>query len=93
MPVQAVATGLGLGDVTWALDSALGGQAPCYLAIAAAQAIATGAATSVLIYRALNGRSGERVGQARLPGAAADQRYAIGFDATPRTSRSGAGGT
>ena len=81
VPVQAVATGLGLGDVTWALDSALGGQAPCYLAIAAAQAIATGAATSVLIYRALNGRSGERVGQARLPGAAADQRYAIGFDA------------
>ncbi len=81
VPVQAVATGLGLGDLTWACDSALGGQAPCYLAIAAAQAIATGAAQAVLIYRALNGRSGARVGQARLPGAAAEQRYAIGFDA------------
>jgi acetyl-CoA acetyltransferase len=81
VPVQAVATGLGLGDQTWALDSALGGQAPCYLAIAAAQAIHAGAAKAVLIYRALNGRSGARVGQARLPGAAADQRYAIGFDA------------
>jgi acetyl-CoA acetyltransferase len=79
--VQAVATGLGLADVTWAFDSALGGQAPCYLAIAAAQAIASGAAKAVLIYRALNGRSGARVGQARLPGAAAEQRYAIGFDA------------
>jgi len=81
VPVQAVATGLGLGDQTWALDSALGGQAPCYLAIAAAQAIHAGAADAILIYRALNGRSGARVGQARLPGAAADQRYAIGFDA------------
>ena len=81
VPVQAVATGLGLGDQTWALDSALGGQAPCYLAISAAQAIHAGAARAVLIYRALNGRSGARVGQARLPGAAADQRYAIGFDA------------
>jgi acetyl-CoA acetyltransferase len=81
VPVQAIATGLGLGDVTWALDSALGGQAPCYLAIAAAQAIASGAANAILVYRALNGRSGARVGQARLPGAAADQRYAIGFDA------------
>jgi acetyl-CoA acetyltransferase len=80
-PVQAVATGLGLGDLTWALDCSLGGQAPCYLAIAAVQAIASGAANAVLIYRALNGRSGARVGQARLPGAAADQRYAIGFDA------------
>jgi acetyl-CoA acetyltransferase len=81
VPVQAIATGLGLEDVTWALDSALGGQAPCYLAIAAAQAIACGAAKAVLIYRALKGRSGARVGQARLPGAAAEQRYAIGFDA------------
>ena len=81
VPVQAIATGLGLGDVTWALDCAMGGQAPCYLAIAAAQAIHAGAAQAVLIYRALNGRTGARVGQARLPGAAADQRYAIGFDA------------
>jgi acetyl-CoA acetyltransferase len=81
VPVQAVATGLGLGDLTWACDSALGGQAPCYLAISAVQAIATGAAKAVLIYRALNGRTGARVGQARLPGAAAEQRYAIGFDA------------
>ncbi|MFN8217820.1 MAG: hypothetical protein U0R71_14595 [Solirubrobacterales bacterium] len=81
VPVQAVATGLGLGDQTWALDSALGGQAPCYLAISAAQAIHAGAARAILIYRALNGRSGARVGQARLPGAAAEQRYAIGFDA------------
>jgi acetyl-CoA acetyltransferase len=55
-PVQSIATGLGLGDITWALDSALGGQAPCYLALAATQAIASGAAQAVLIYRALNGR-------------------------------------
>lgn len=81
VPAQAVATGLGLDSVTWALDSAMGGQAPCYLVLTAAQAIATGAAKAVLVYRALNGRSSARVGQARLPGPAADQRYAIGFDA------------
>lgn len=81
VPVQAVATGLGLGDLTWGLDCAFGGQAPCYLAISAAQAIAAGAADAVIVYRALNGRSGARVGQARLPGAAADHRYSIGFDA------------
>lgn len=80
-PTQAIATGLGMHDVGWTLDSALGGQAPCYLVLAAAQAIASGAAKAVVIYRALNGRSGARVGVARLPGAAAEQRYAIGFDA------------
>lgn len=80
-PTQAIATGLGMHDVGWTLDSALGGQAPCYLVLAAAQAIASGAANAVVIYRALNGRSGARVGVARLPGAAAEQRYAIGFDA------------
>ena len=80
-PSQAIATGLGMHDVSWTLDSALGGQAPCYLVLAAAQAIASGAARAVVIHRALNGRSGNRVGVARLPGPAADQRYAIGFDA------------
>ena len=80
-PTQAIATGLGMHDISWTLDSALGGQAPCYLVLAAAQAIASGAAQAVVIYRALNGRSGARVGVARLPGAAAEQRYAVGFDA------------
>ena len=81
VPAQAVATDMGLDGLSWSLDASMGGQAPCYLVLNAAMAIASGAADNVLIYRALNGRSGSRVGSARSPGEAADHRYAIGFDA------------
>jgi acetyl-CoA acetyltransferase len=81
VPAQAVATGLGLDTVNWTIDSSAGGQAPCYLVMAAAMAIATGTCQSVLIYRALRGRSGARVGQMKAPGENANQRYAIGLDA------------
>lgn len=81
VPAQAVATDLGLDGLSWSLDASMGGQAPCYLVLNSAMAIASGAANNVLIYRALNGRSGSRVGQARSPGEAADHRYSLGFDA------------
>ena len=81
VPAQAVATDLALDGLSWSLDASMGGQAPCYLVLNAAMAIASGAANNVLIYRALNGRSGARVGQARSPGEAADHRYSLGFDA------------
>jgi acetyl-CoA acetyltransferase len=81
VPSQAVATALALDHLDWAVDSSAGGQAPCHLVIHAAMAIATGAASNVLVYRALRGRSGARVGTMLVPGAAAEQRYAIGLDA------------
>jgi acetyl-CoA acetyltransferase len=45
----------------------------------AALAVSAGLAKNVLIFRALNGHSGARVGQARSPGEAARQRYSVGF--------------
>ena len=44
------------------VDADLGGQAPCYLTWLASMAIETGQADTIVIYRALNGRSGARVG-------------------------------
>jgi acetyl-CoA acetyltransferase len=83
VPSHAVATALALPKVSWILDMNMGGQAPCLLATNAAMAIHSGLASSVLIYRALNGRSGMRVGSAALAGSAAQYRYPIGFNAYP----------
>jgi acetyl-CoA acetyltransferase len=83
VPSHAVATALSAPKVSWLLDMNMGGQAPCLLAMNAAMAIHSGLASSVLIYRALNGRSGMRVGSAALAGSAAQYRYPIGFNAYP----------
>src|SRR5688572_4252346 len=83
VPSHAVATALAAPKVSWLLDMNMGGQAPCLLAMNAAMAIHSGLASSVLIYRALNGRSGMRVGSAALAGSAAQYRYPIGFNAYP----------
>ena len=84
VPAQAVAAVLGLGDLRHTLDSGLAGQAPCYLAAHAATMIGTGVARNIVVYRALNGRSGQRVGSARAPGDAADLRHAAGLTAYPQ---------
>ena len=81
VPTQAVATTLGLDPANYLLDSALGGQAPCYLVMHAAMAVDAGLADTVVVYRALNGRSGARVGTNRVPGPATDFRYPVGFSA------------
>lgn len=85
VPAQAVAAVLGLGDLRHILDSGLAGQAPCYLAAHAATMISTGVARNIVVYRALNGRSGQRVGSARAPGDAADLRHDAGLIAYPQT--------
>ncbi len=81
VPAQAVATTLGVGELRFAVDADLGGQAPCYLTAMAAMAIETGRARNVLIFRAMNGRSGPRVGTMQFPGMGAQFRYPIGYDA------------
>jgi acetyl-CoA acetyltransferase len=81
VPTQAVATSLGLEPVNYLLDSGLGGQAPCYLVMHAAMAVNSGLARNVVVFRALNGRSGARVGTNRVPGPATDFRYPVGFSA------------
>lgn len=84
VPSQAVATSLALPQPNILLDIGLGGQAPSYLVMHAAAMIEAGLARNIVIYRALNGRSGARVGTARVPGAATEFRYPIGLSAYPQ---------
>jgi len=81
VPAQAVATAMGVPGSNWLLDLNLGGQAPCYLVTQAAMAVHLGLARTVVVYRALNGRSGARVGTNRAPGPATDFRYPLGLTA------------
>jgi len=81
VPSQAVATALGMPGSNWLLDLNLGGQAPCHLVTQAAMAVHLGLARHVVVYRALNGRSGARVGTNRAPGPATDFRYPVGLTA------------
>jgi acetyl-CoA acetyltransferase len=78
---QAVATTLAVPGLRWSVDLDLGGQAPCHLMGLAASAIACGQAEVVVLFRALNGRSGARVGTMTFDGPAAPWRYPIGYDA------------
>jgi acetyl-CoA acetyltransferase len=79
VPTQAVATALGSGQLRFSLDVNLGGQAPCHLVAQAALAVETGQAEAVLVYRAMNGRSGSRVGAMEFTGGAGQYRYPLGY--------------
>jgi acetyl-CoA acetyltransferase len=81
VPCQAVATTLGLGELRLSLDLDLGGQAPCHLVSLASTAINARAAESVLIFRAMKGRSGHRVGTMAFSGGGGQYRYPIGYGA------------
>jgi acetyl-CoA acetyltransferase len=81
VPCQAVATGLAVPQLRFVVDADLGGQAPCYLTWLAAMAVESGAADNVLVFRAMNGRSGARVGTMEFHGMGAQFRYPIGYDA------------
>lgn len=81
VPTQAVATTLGLPTLRYAVDLDLGGQAPCHLVTQAAAAVTTGQAKHVVVFRALNGRSGAKVGTMQFFGMGGQFRYPIGYDA------------
>lgn len=81
VPSQAVATVLALPQLRLGLDVELGGQAPCHLVGLAASMVDAGQADHVLVYRAMNGRSGARVGTMQFAGLGAQYRYPIGYDA------------
>lgn len=80
VPSQAVATVLGLPEQRLLLDVDLGGQAPCYLVTLASAAITAGLARHVVVFRAMNGRSGTRVGTMQFAGMGAQYRYPLGYD-------------
>ncbi len=58
-----VARAVGIGDMTFWSKVNYGGGAAVGLVAHAAMAVATGMAKNVVVYRALNGRSGQRMGQ------------------------------
>jgi len=57
-----VATALGAGPITYASNLVGGGNYASFAVMQAAQAVYHGVAKHVLVYRALNGRSGVRIG-------------------------------
>lgn len=77
---NALATALALPGMRWVLDFQQGGQSPSHVVGQAAMAIENGLAESVIVFRALNGRSGVRVGSGQMPGGASQYRYPIGYD-------------
>jgi acetyl-CoA acetyltransferase len=83
-PSQALATALGVPKLRFIVDANMGGQAPCHMVSHAAMAIETGVADYVLIFRALNGRSGIRVGRGNFSGIGVQHRYPIGLTAYPQ---------
>lgn len=78
---EALATALALPGLRYVMDCNGAGQSPCHLVGNATMAIATGAADAVLVFRALNGRSGVRVGASKFAGKSAPYRYPIGYNA------------
>jgi acetyl-CoA acetyltransferase len=71
----AVARETGIGDLSFFSRVHYGGGAACGTVLHAAMAVATGAASTVVCYRAFNERSGRRFGQpdARLGGEPSSQ--------------------
>lgn len=62
VPTESVAACLSLPEINYAFDWYGGGFAPCALIETACMAIESGRCKAVLIYRAMNGRSGFRLG-------------------------------
>jgi acetyl-CoA acetyltransferase len=81
---QAVATALAVPELTFASDLSMGGVAPALSIMQAAMAIDSGVAENVLVFRALNGRSGVRIGRTGFDAPTAQYRYPIGLTAYPQ---------
>ncbi len=77
----ALASAVALPKIRWTMEFQHGGQSPCHVVGLASMAVACGYAESVLVFRALNGRSGTRVGSGQFAGGGAQYRYPIGYDA------------
>jgi acetyl-CoA acetyltransferase len=79
VPCSAVATALALPTLRYTLDLNAAGQSPCHAVQLAASAVRSGHASVIVIFRALNGRSGVRIGHGAIPGGAGAYRYPIGY--------------
>lgn len=80
IPPQQVAACLGLPRLRYHGDFFGGGPMSQQVVMTAAMAVATGAANYVLVYRALNGRSGRRLGgTGEKPSTAGEAQFFIPF--------------
>jgi acetyl-CoA acetyltransferase len=61
-----LADGMGLKQLNYWGSTGTGGSAPCAMVAQACAAVATGLASSVVVYRSLNGRSDTRFGQGTM---------------------------
>lgn len=78
--VNQVATALGTPDGIWTNEIYGGGTQSASILGDAAMLIDAGIASSVLVFRALNGRSGKRMGQAALSlGAGAEGQFTVPY--------------
>lgn len=81
---EAVATALNLKDVSFVLDWYAGGTVQCSMVQLAANLVSSGTCKNVLVYRSMNGRSGNRIGGAdgdfmyKLRGVGSPFRYPYG---------------
>jgi acetyl-CoA acetyltransferase len=83
---REVAAALGLPRVNWWNDVLAGGNYPCAMIGLAAMVVASGMARNVACYRALNGRSGVRMGHFRGddPGGVRQFMLPYGFGTPPQ---------
>jgi acetyl-CoA acetyltransferase len=59
-----VADAIGIDDLSWSTDLFAGGNAVVSMVTLAADAIRAGSANTIVVFRAFNGRSGQRLGDA-----------------------------
>lgn len=84
VPAESIGGALGLNDLSYVMDFNQGGQSASFMVMHAAMAIHCGLASSVLVFRALNGRSGQRVGRVQSSGLGTELRYPVGLVAYPQ---------
>jgi acetyl-CoA acetyltransferase len=84
VPPESVAAALGADELSYVMDYQSGGTMPSFLIMNAAMAIHTGIARNVLLFRALNGRSGTRIGRTTGGGDGVAYRSSIGYTGWPQ---------
>lgn len=84
--VRDLAPALGVPELNWWCDISAGGTFSCAVVTHAAMAIASGMARTIVVYRALLGRSGKRMGRYRgeLTGGVHQFMTPYGFSSAPQ---------
>lgn len=84
VPCSAVASALGITDLNYLMDADIGGQGAAHMVLTAAAIVEAGIADHIVVFRALNGRSGKRIGREPDSGGSTAFRYSSGLIAYPQ---------